>query len=156
MLTIKKVSPQHPQAQALISKLDAYLNGLYPAERNYLDSVDELSKAHVLFVGAFDEEALVGCGAVKIMEGGYGEIKRVFVRPDYRGQGISRRIMDYLEQHLVERGIPLARLETGIHQTEAIGLYRKIGYVTCGSFGDYRDDPLSLFMEKRLTRQGSG
>lgn len=137
--------------QRLIKELDDYQNALYPAESNHLDSTAELQKDNVYFVGAFDDAHLVGCGAVKIMPEGYGEIKRVYVIPQARGQGISRQIMDALERVLLEANIPLARLETGIHQQEALGLYGRRGYVKIGPFGDYQEDPLSVFMEKRLT-----
>jgi putative acetyltransferase len=149
-VTIQKMSPHHPQAQSLITELDAYLSGLYPPESNHLDPADELSKENVLFVGAYDEGVLVGCGAVKVMAGEYGEIKRVFVKSDYRGRGIALAIMEKLEQHLLDNDIPLARLETGIHQVEAIRLYEKMGYRPCEPFGDYHEDLLSLFMEKYL------
>jgi putative acetyltransferase len=58
--------------------------------------------------------------------------------------------MEALENHLVEQARPYARLETGIHQPEAIGLYQKLGYYRINPFGDYQEDPLSIFMEKKL------
>jgi putative acetyltransferase len=64
--------------------------------------------------------------------------------------------MDYLEARLREQGIELLRLETGIHQPEAIGLYRKLGYRERGPFGAYRVDPLSVFMEKRAAGPPAG
>lgn len=60
-------------------------------------------------------------------------------------------IMEYLETELHNRGINLLRLETGIKQPEALGLYRKLGYRERGPFGAYSNDPLSVFMEKRLS-----
>jgi putative acetyltransferase len=95
---------------------------------------------------------LVGCGAVKILadDGRYGELKRVYVLESHRGKGYSKAIMEKLEGHLRAQGIELARLETGISQPEAIGLYRRLGYVEREPFGAYAADPLSLFMEKRL------
>jgi putative acetyltransferase len=58
--------------------------------------------------------------------------------------------MEKLESHLKTNGIALARLETGISQPEALGLYRRLGYVEREPFGAYAADPLSVFMEKRL------
>lgn len=64
---------------------------------------------------------------------------------------VSELIRERLEQHLIEKGIRVARLETGIYQPEALALYRKTGYRERSSFGDYpKQDPLSVFMEKRL------
>lgn len=151
-LRIADCDPGDPQAAALIARSDAYMSALYPAESNHFDGIETLRQPNVRFVGAWQAGRMVGCGAVKRLPGppAYGEIKRVFVAEDCRGQGISRRIMAVLEQTLSDAGIGLARLETGIHQPEAIGLYRALGYRERAPFGAYRPDPLSLFMEKRL------
>jgi len=107
----------------------------------------------VLFLGAWIGDVVVGCGAVKTLDddGLYGEIKRMFVVPELRGRGVSKAILRALEAHLIVREIPCARLETGIRQPEAIGLYRRLGYRERGPFGRYTSDPLSLFMEKRFS-----
>ena len=83
-------------------------------------------------------------------DGVYAEIKRVFVLPQYRGRGLSRQIMGWIETELGRRGIKLCRLETGTRQPEALGLYAALGYVEREPFGNYRPDPLSVFMEKSL------
>lgn len=129
-----------------------YAASLYPAESNHLDDADELSKPNVYFIGAFDKEKLVGIGAVKIMADAvvYGEIKRVFVLPAYRGKGVSKEIMFDLESHLIKNEVILSMLETGVKQPEAIGLYKNLGYIERDPFGSYVPDPLSVFMEKQL------
>ena len=152
-LSIDVCDRRGPAARALIAELDEYLNALYPPENNYLDPADELAKAHVRFVVASWGGEPVGCGAVKSMPERYGEIKRVFVRPAGRGYGVARRIMSDLESHLVANGITEARLEAGIHQPEALALYEALGYRRIGRFGEYRDDPLSVFMGKRLAAE---
>ena len=78
------------------------------------------------------------------------KLNALFVLRDFRGKGVSRLIMKELEDHLLECGISLSRLETGIYQPEAIGLYEQLGYTACNPFGAYKSDPLSVFMEKRL------
>jgi len=55
-----------------------------------------------------------------------------------------------LENWLVKKSIFTARLETGIHQHEAINLYKRLGYLVIAPFGDYTEDPLSVFMEKKI------
>ena len=150
MITVEKLSPRDAAARRLIAALDDYQRTLYPAESNHLDSVAALDQNNVCFVGAFEDGLLRGCGAVKVMPGGYGEIKRVFVSPDARGRGLGNRIMQALEQALVDCGVFIARLETGIHQPEAVALYRRHGYEEIGPFGEYGPDPLSIFMEKKL------
>jgi putative acetyltransferase len=147
---IAQADPYLEEARGLIAELDAYQSALYPAESNHLDSAEELASPHAIFVLAYWEECAVGCGAVKVMEGGYGEIKRLYVSPLVRGKGIAKAIMEHLESAIADQGVRLARLETGIHQEAAIRLYGQLGYTRIGPFGSYRPDPFSVFMEKRL------
>jgi putative acetyltransferase len=151
-MTVRSIDPAEPAVLRLLALADAYMGGLYPAESNHLEPVQALQAGHVTFVGAFDGASLLACGAVKIMsdDGTYGEIKRVFVDPAHRGKGVSLQVMEHLEAHLLKKGIPLARLETGIHQPEALGLYRRLGYALRPPFGAYHEDSLSVFLEKRL------
>lgn len=104
------------------------------------------------FFGGYINGELVACGAAKVLDddGRYGEIKRVFVLETHRGQGLSKAVMARLERHLLDSEINLVRLETGVKQPEALGLYGRLGYAVRGPFGSYRHDPLSVFMEKVL------
>ena len=155
---IELLDPDAAEVRRIIDAADDYYRRLYPAESNHLESIDDLKRPGMLFVGCRVDGRLTASGAAKIMtdDGTYGEIKRVFVLDDYRGRGLSYRIMDYLEARLREQGIGLFRLETGIHQPEAIGLYRKLGYRERGPFGAYVVDPLSVFMEKRVAGPAAG
>lgn len=152
-LKIETLDPDAPDVLALIRASDEYYLGLYPAESTHLESREDLKSANVLFVGARVEGVLAATGAAKIMrdDGEYAEIKRVFVDHRYRGLGLSVKIMAYLETALAEQGVSLIRLETGVKQPEALDLYRKLGYIDRDPFGAYRPDPLSIFMEKRLS-----
>ncbi len=147
---IEHLDPDVAEVQALIAASDAFYDGLYPAESTHLESSADLKRPDVLFIGCRLDGKLVATGAAKIMQddGTYAEIKRVFVLEQYRGRGLSRKIMQFLETELERRGIRLFRLETGIKQPEALGLYRKLGYRERTPFGSYRPDPLSVFMEK--------
>jgi putative acetyltransferase len=150
-VTVQIDNPASPDARKLIEKLDAYLNNLYPAESNYLLSVEALQQPNVTFLTAHVDGKTIGCGAFVNHSGKYAEIKRMFVLPDYRGRGIGRRLLNKLESQARSSGLKLARLETGVYQAEALGLYEQAGYKRCGGFGDYRkDDPLCVFMEKSL------
>jgi len=148
-VNIEKMDPADPRVR---EQSDAHMATLYPPQSNHMEGVEALRQANVLFVGACIGADVAGCGAVKILrdDGVYGEIKRVFVPPTFRGRGISRAIMDFLERYLVLQGVPLARLEMGALQPEAMGLYRRLGYLERPPFGKYQMDPQSLFMEKRL------
>ena len=151
-MEIQITDPDRRAVRDLIARSDQYMASLYPPESNHLEPVSALQSPNVLFLAARTGKEIVACGAVKILEddGSYGEIKRVYVNPAHRGQGISKAIMARLESHLLERRIGVARLETGIRQLEAIGLYRRLGYAQRPPFAHYRPDPLSLFMEKWL------
>ncbi len=151
-MDIENLDPDSPEVQALIAASDAYYLDLYPAKSNHLENNEDLKRPNVLFVGCRIENELVASGAAKIMQddGNYAEIKRIFVLDRHRGKGLSNKIMCYLETELQNRGVNLFRLETGVKQPEALGLYRKLGYQERGPFGSYVTDPFSVFMEKYL------
>jgi putative acetyltransferase len=150
-IRIEHLDSQRADVKTLVAASDAFYEGLYPDESNHLEALDDLDKPNVLFIGCRVDDALVASGAAKLMDddGDYAEIKRVFVLNDYRGRGLSGRIMNFLEAELRQRGVRLFRLETGVYQPEAQGLYRKLGYHERGPFGAYGPDPLSVFMEKQ-------
>jgi putative acetyltransferase len=138
-------------ARALIAQLDAYLQALYPAESNHLVPVDSLRGPDVVFLVARLGTDVVGCGALVDRAGQYGELKRMYVRPDRRGAGVGRAILAALAAQARARGLRILRLETGNAQPEALALYERAGFGRCDPFGPYRDDPLSLFLELDLT-----
>ncbi|WP_457419086.1 GNAT family N-acetyltransferase [Roseateles sp. P5_E7] len=148
------LDPGHRDAQALMAQSEALMSALYPSESNHFEPADGLRPPNGAFWGLWLGEVLVGCGGVKFHapegEPAYGEIKRVFVLDSARGRGGAKQIMAQLEAELMDRGVHLARLETGIHQPEALGLYKRLGYVECPPFGGYAVDPLSVFFEKVL------
>ncbi|WP_457425950.1 GNAT family N-acetyltransferase [Roseateles sp. P5_E7] len=143
-------SADQPEVIALIAELDAYQDTLYPPESRHALDLAALTQPNVLFAVARDEAAqAVGCGAI-VLGPEYGELKRMFVSPAARRQGLAQRLLIQLEAEAVVRGCGLLRLETGPYQPEALGLYARCGYERCGPFGGYADDPLSVFMEKRF------
>jgi putative acetyltransferase len=149
-IAIALESPRRPDVTVLIDRLDAYLVSLYPAESNHLLDIEALADGSVrFFVGRQRGEAL-GCGALRIDVTGYGEVKRMFVLPAARGLKIGKRILQRIEDQARAEGINYLRLEAGIRQPEALGLYRSAGFIEREAFGDYKPDPLSVFMEKAL------
>lgn len=150
-IQIEYLDPQATEVKSLIAVSDNFYDGLYPEDSNHLEALDDLNKPNVLFIGCRVDGVLVASGAAKLMDDddNYAEIKRVFVLDDYRGRGLSARIMNYLETESKKRGVWLFRLETGVRQPEALGLYRKLGYHEREPYGAYGADPLSLFMEKQ-------
>jgi putative acetyltransferase len=143
-------TPDQPDIIALIADLDAYQLTLYPPESVYALDMASLKQPNVLFAVARDADgAAVGCGAM-VVTPEFAEVKRMYVRPEARGQGLARRVLSMLEREAAQRGSTLYTLETGPSQPEAIALYERLGYERCGPYGDYRDDPLSVFMRKQV------
>jgi putative acetyltransferase len=151
LIDIRLASPREAGALALVEELDAYLTGLYPPNANYLFSIDELCQPNVSFYAAYVAGEAVACGAV-VAYPDYVEIKRVFVRPDMRGRRLAQAVIARLEARTLELGYASLRLETGTAQPDAIALYERCGFLRRGPFGSYPDIPLSVFMEKALTR----
>ena len=149
-MIINTETPDQPEVRAMLEQLDAYCAALYPAESNHLMDIASLMQGDVLFLVARDVEGrAVGCAAL-VNRDGYGEVKRMYVDPARRGGGTGRRLLEQLVMFARMSGLQVLRLETGIHQPEAIGLYERAGFDRCEPFGEYRPDPLSLFMEKCL------
>ena len=144
--------PDTPDAIALITELEATLEPLYPSESRHGLSVERLITEGVPFFVLRSDRIAAGCGGVKLFGTAYGEIKRMYVRPQFRGLGFAKLMLNHLSDYAWAQGITLLRLETGIHQHEAIGLYERMGFHRIPPFGDYKEDPLSLFYEKLLTR----
>lgn len=79
------------------------------------------------------------------------EIKRMFVEPQSRGKGLAKRILLELERWAAEDGFLMARLETGIKQPEAIGLYERMGYTRIDNYPPYTGFTTSICMEKSVS-----
>jgi putative acetyltransferase len=141
-------SPDTEEARSLIAELDAYLMPMYPPESHHGYPAEKLIAEKVAFFVVRCDGAAAGCGGVKLFGTEYAEIKRMYIRPPFRGLGLARAMMAHLEAYAHERGIRVFRLETGIDQAEAIGLYERAGYRRIAAFGEYQPDPLSLFFEK--------
>ena len=149
-VVIGPADPREPRVRRLIEELDALQLSLYPAESNHLLDIETLAQPRMRFVSASVDDVVLGCGGIWLHDD-YAEVKRVYVSPAARGLGLAKKIMTRLEDEARAVGMSIARLETGIYQPEALGLYRALGYTDRGPFGDYpTDDPMSVFMEKRL------
>lgn len=153
---IRKEYPDTENARLLIAELDAYLDPLYPAESQHGYDVDKLIAQGVAFFVLYEDGAPAGCGGVQLFGGpdrdedSYGEIKRMYIRPEFRGRGYAKKMLEHLEGFVAVKGYAKVRLEVGVSQPEALGLYKRTGYSKIPPFGDYWDDPLSLFYEKGL------
>jgi putative acetyltransferase len=143
--------PDTADAITLIMELEAHLAPKYPPESRHGLSVDKLIAETVAFFLVRSNGMPAGCGGIKLVGTAYGELKRMYVRPQFRGFGFGKLMIAHLAAYARDHGVPLLRLETGIHQREAIGLYERMGFQRIRPFGTYKADPLSLFYEKHLT-----
>ena len=143
-------TPDQPEVLRFLTASDAYHADRYPAESNHTLPVTELLVDEVTFLVARGDGRALGCGALVDRGDGSAEIKRMWVDPDARGLGLGRKLLAAIELEARVLGIQTLRLETGVRQPEAIGLYRALGYEEIPAFASYRPDPFSHFMEKVL------
>lgn len=149
-LIVEQASPDSADGVALIALLDADihrrlpgqpLHGLRPKEGD-----DPLFTFYIARLGG----QAVGCGGLRYLQPGIGEVKRMFVRPEARGRGVARRILARLEARARELGYERVWLETSDQHTEAMALYRACGYTDIPVYGEYLGSPISVCFEKIL------
>jgi GNAT superfamily N-acetyltransferase len=143
--------PDTPDAVLLIGELQTHLESFYPPESRHGFSVERLIADGVDFFVLRVDGQPAGCGGIKLFGREYGELKRMYVRPQYRGSGSGQLILDHLANFARAQGVNRVRLETGIHQKAAIRLYEQNGFHRIPPFGPYFDDPVSLCYEKKLS-----
>lgn len=149
-LSISPERPDTPDAQSLIAALDAELDPLYPSESRHGYSVERLLQQGVVFFVLRVDGQPAGCGGLQLFPDGWAELKRMYVRPEHRGQRLAQALLEHLAAYAQTQNVTLLRLETGIHQSAAIQLYTRFGFTETGPFGDYCPDPLSKFFERQL------
>lgn len=149
-IVIAAESPRQDQVVALVAALDRYLLDLYPADTCHLLDIAELEAPDLRFFVARKDGVPVGCAALRVDPSGYGEVKRMFVDPAARGHRIGERLLARLEEQARAEGLGALLLESGIHQPEALGLYRKAGFADRGPYACYEENGVSVFMEKPL------
>jgi putative acetyltransferase len=152
-LEIRQTPLDAPQARLLVAALNQELAACYPepgANHFSLDANDVAPQSGAFVVGYLAAEP-VACGAIRRISAAVGEIKRMYVLPSARGQGISKRMLAALEEHARNLGIARLVLETGVRQGPALALYRGAGFEAIAHFGEYIGAELSVCMGKDLT-----
>src|SRR5687768_10461324 len=129
-LSIQRTELTHIAAQELIGRLNAELMGAYsePGANHFGLDAGDVAPGRGAFLVAFLEERAVGCGAVRLIESGTAELKRMYVEPANRGRGIGRRLVQALEDEARALGATRVVLETGIRQAAALALYERCGF----------------------------
>jgi GNAT superfamily N-acetyltransferase len=140
--------PDSDDARSLIEQLDEDLLRRYPAQAIHGLHPQDADDPALTFLVALVDGRPVGCGALRPLASCVGEVKRMFVLPEFRGRGVARRMLAALETKAREAGYSSLRLETGARQPEAIGLYTSAGYVEIPRFGEYTGNPFSICFEK--------
>jgi len=154
-LTVALAPVPNEAVRQLIAELEEILSAEYPPDQRHGLSLDAIFQPHVRFFVATLDNAPVGCGGVALFDG-FAEVKRMYVRPGARGQGVARAILARLEAETRAATLPALRLETGDKQTDALRLYRRYGFTDCPPFGEYATLPpdtitASIFLEKPVT-----
>jgi GNAT superfamily N-acetyltransferase len=146
IVDVAPATPYDPDVIALCAEQQAEIEARYPGAGEAPSGIDPQIDFLVARIGGEP----VGCGGLKPLEPRVAEVTRMYVRPAHRGQGISRRLLDVLEETAGRRGVRALRLETGDLQPESIGLYQSSGYRRIPPFGPYVGNILSLCFEKHL------
>jgi putative acetyltransferase len=147
---IVAAQPDSEDAVRLILALDDDLRGRYPGIPLHGLRPADVSDHRLVFLVARADGEAIGCGAVRELEPRIGEVKRMFVLPVWRRQGVARRLLAALETQARKRGYVALRLETALGQPEAIDLYRSAGYINIPPFGEYIGNAASVCFEKLL------
>ena len=153
IMPIALESPDQPDVIALIAELDAYQDTLYPPESRHIFDLAGLKQPNVLFAVARDAVG-VRWAARRSCSSRIWRAQADVCQSRRQGRGLARQLLSLLETSAVSRGCKLLRLETGPYQQEALALYASAGFERRGPFGDYVDDPLSVFMQKRVALAG--
>jgi len=149
-LQIKIVSLDNKDLLMLIKELDEELETRYPKEGIFkLDFNHPKINATTFFVAYFDNEP-VGCGAIFPLNKECTELKRFYVRMNYRRKGIASEILVFIEKEAKKQGYNKIKLETGPNQPESLHLYKKFGYYEIDKFGEYTNSKYSICLEKRF------
>lgn len=151
MISFQRSNNSNPDFQKFCEELDKEFWIRYPESKQNFEPYNKVNESARIML-AYDGHAAVGCGCFRPVTGLDGiEIKRMYVRPEYRGSGIARRILSELERWAGEEGFSVSILETGIKQPEAIALYSRCGYTQIPNYPPYVDVKESICMKKELT-----
>lgn len=142
-ITIVRTDLMAEISRMLISALNAELTGAYPepGASHFGLAAEEVKEGRGAFLVIYEDGNPVGCGAVRLLEPGTAELKRMYVAPAVRGRGLGRRLVAALENEARALGVQRLILETGIRQAAALALYRASGFESIPLYGEYLFSP---------------
>lgn len=123
-----------------------------PPESIHALDINELRSPDVTFWSAWINEDLAGCGALKELDSGHGEVKSMRTSQSYLRKGVAAAILDKILEEAKTRGYSYLSLETGSNEPflPAQHLYKSFGFEYCDPFSDYIEDPYSVFMTRKV------
>lgn len=141
-----------PAVHELLREHLANMHELTPAERVFALDLSKLQSPDITFWTVWEDELLLGCGALKELSPTHGEIKSMRTPVQQRRRGAGRAILIRIIETARQRGYEWLSLETGAHRAFLVaqGLYRSVGFQYSGPFGSYEQNPHSVFMSLRL------
>lgn len=151
-MQIREGGLDHPAVLALLREHLADMALHSPPESVHALDLDGLRQPGLDFWTAWDGERLLGCGALKELDPAHGELKSMRTASAHRGAGVGAAMLRFLMDEAVRRGYARLSLETGAMPAFASAhrLYARHGFRDCPPFGDYAEDPYSLFMTRAL------
>lgn len=149
MLTIKRTDSDNTDFRELVKSLDAELAQIDGEDHSFYDQYNKIDKIKHAVV-AYDNGKPIACGAIKELEPGVMEVKRMYTQPAWRGKGAATLVLRALEAWAAELGYTKIMLETGKRQPDAIALYQKNGYQIVDNYGQYIGVENSVCFEKEL------
>lgn len=146
-----------PEIHALLNEHLDNMRALSPPESVHALDLDKLRHPSITFWTAWEGNLLLGCGALKELDPQHGEIKSMRTPAAHRRTGAGRALLAHIIGVAQSRHYQRLSLETGAMAAfkPAHTLYASAGFALCGPFGDYNEDPNSVFMTKLLTRHPS-
>lgn len=144
--------PSPPQVHALLQEHLDNMHELSPPEQVFALDLSQLKVPEITVWTIWDGPVLMGCGALKALGAGHGEIKSMRTPPAARRRGAGRQLLLHIIAVARDRGYQRLSLETGSHPAfePAHRLYRSHGFAVSGPFGTYLPDPHSVFMQLQL------
>nr|WP_314860255.1 GNAT family N-acetyltransferase [uncultured Undibacterium sp.] len=149
MITLKRTDSNNTDFQKLVVELDRYLAIMDGDEHTFYAQYNKSDGLKNVVV-AYDGDTPVGCGAIKHYVDNVMEVKRMYVAPGARGQGIASTVLQELEDWTMQLAYKTCLLETGVKQLEAIRLYQKSGYQIVPNYGQYEGVSNSVCFEKTI------
>jgi putative acetyltransferase len=149
--------PRRPDVAALLEEHIASMRSISPPESKHALDLEGLCAAHITFCTARDRGELLGCGAVADLGDAHGEIKSMRTASSHLRKGVAAALLTHLLGLAAQRGMTRVSLETGAQPAfaPARALYTRFGFIPCGPFGTYQDDPNSVFMTRMLNAPSS-